>query len=288
MSNKTAVGFLTINCCIQASGGQSCPMIGEYIRSAFRDVSSYAETALNETTIRVAVTGLSRAGKTVFLTSLIHNLVALGRRLNTLPALRNHLEAAGGSRLHTIRVCSAGVEAIPHFDYAAKLALLASGTPDWPSRTEDLAQIALEVELDRVSPFWQKLGRRRVRLELLDYPGEWLLDLPLLSQTYKDWSERTLSMLRRSPRQPVCAPFLDFLTSVPPDGTADDDLVQRGVSLYAWRWRRADAWPPPPLPAARPLPLPGAAGRRAVAVVFPNRRCARLHDPFEPCRIAER
>jgi hypothetical protein len=79
-------------------------MIGEYIRSAFRDVSSYAETALNETTIRVAVTGLSRAGKTVFLTSLIHNLVALGRRLNTLPALRNHLEAASGSRDEIARV----------------------------------------------------------------------------------------------------------------------------------------------------------------------------------------
>ena len=85
-------------------------MIGEHISGTFRGIESYAEATLNETTVRVAVTGLSRAGKTVFLTSLIHNLLAMGRNLNTLPALRNHLEAAAGkpaaqhSRLRRWRV----------------------------------------------------------------------------------------------------------------------------------------------------------------------------------------
>lgn len=175
------------------------------------------------------MTGLSRAGKTVFLTSLIHNLLALGQQRDILPTLRKHL----GGRLHSIRICSAGASAIPHFDYDAKLAALASGTPKWPQRTDDLAEIALEMEIERASPFWQRLGgRRRLRLELLDYPGEWLLDLPLLSQTYKEWSEQTLTMLRRPPRQSVSAPFLDFLSSVQPDGPVDETLIQRGVSFY--------------------------------------------------------
>jgi uncharacterized protein len=43
-------------------------MIGEYVSGALKDIESYADTVFNETTVRVAVTGLSRAGKTVFLT----------------------------------------------------------------------------------------------------------------------------------------------------------------------------------------------------------------------------
>ena len=208
-------------------------MIGEYVSGALSDIGGYADTAFNETTVRVAVTGLSRAGKTVFLTSLIHNLLALGQQRDTLPALRRHFETGGSSRLRNIRICGAGASTIPHFDYDAKLAELAAGSPAWPQRTEDLAEIALEMEVERASPFWQRLGgRRRIRIELLDYPGEWLLDLPLLSQTYKEWSEQTLLMLRRSPRQSVSTPFLDFLTSVQPDEPADDALIQRGVSLY--------------------------------------------------------
>jgi uncharacterized protein len=208
-------------------------MIGDYISGALSELGNYAETAFNETTVRIAVTGFSRAGKTVFLTSLIHNLLALGQQRDTLPALRRHFETGGPSRLRSIRLCGAGASAIPHFDYDAKLAELASGTPAWPRHTDDLAEITLEMEVERVNPVWQRLGgRRRVRLELLDYPGEWLLDLPLLSQTYKEWSEQTLRMLRQSPRQSVCMPFLDFLTSVQPDGPADDIQIQRGVFLY--------------------------------------------------------
>ena len=45
-----------------------------------------ADHAFNEDHIRLAVTGLSRAGKTVFIISLIHNLLALGQRRNTLPS----------------------------------------------------------------------------------------------------------------------------------------------------------------------------------------------------------
>jgi hypothetical protein len=52
------------------------------------------ERTLNEDRIRLAVTGLSRAGKTVFITSLIHNLLALGKGRDTLPALTRRLTSA--------------------------------------------------------------------------------------------------------------------------------------------------------------------------------------------------
>ena len=45
-----------------------------------------AARSINEDRIGLAVTGLSRSGKTVFVTSLIQNLLALGHGVNTLYA----------------------------------------------------------------------------------------------------------------------------------------------------------------------------------------------------------
>ena len=41
---------------------------------------------------------------------------------------------------------------------------------------------------------------RRLTLDLVDYPGEWLLDLPLLSKSYEQWSAESLALSRREPR----------------------------------------------------------------------------------------
>jgi predicted YcjX-like family ATPase len=206
--------------------------LGAGLRDFAASATSAVDTAVNETLIRLAVTGLSRAGKTVFITSLIRNLLALGQGRGTLPQLQACLGADGGSRLKHVRVLPAGAATIPSFDYSKKFAELASETPSWPPRTDDLAQIALDIEVERNGTFWRKLGPRRIRLEILDYPGEWLLDLPLLTQSYAAWSEATLTLLRQSPRDAVFAEFLTFLSAFDPSSPVDDELIQRGHALY--------------------------------------------------------
>jgi hypothetical protein len=64
-------------------------------RDAWNGMADYVDAAINETPLRIAVTGLSRAGKTVFITSLIHNLMALGKGSGTLPKLQAALVARG-------------------------------------------------------------------------------------------------------------------------------------------------------------------------------------------------
>jgi uncharacterized protein len=86
--------------------------------------------------------------------------------------------------------------------------------------------------VERNGAFWRKLGPRRIRLEILDYPGEWLLDLPLLTQSYAAWSEATLALLRQPPRDAIFAEFFAFLNAVDALGSADDELIQRGHALY--------------------------------------------------------
>jgi uncharacterized protein len=51
--------------------------------------------------------------------------------------------------------------------------------------------LALDVDVPR-DGLLAPLGPQRRRLEFLDYPGEWLLDLPLLGQDFAVWSEATL------------------------------------------------------------------------------------------------
>jgi predicted YcjX-like family ATPase len=182
--------------------------------------------------IRLAVTGLSRAGKTVFLTSLVANLLAAGQGARTLPAL----EAASGGRLRGARLVPAGVESTPRFDAAGHLVALAADPPRWPERTEDLSTLEIALEVAPASILGQTrdlfTGPRRVTLELLDYPGEWLLDLPMLSQSYAEWSRETLQRLRRGRRAEAARAFLQFVDALPKEAPAEETVARHGFSLY--------------------------------------------------------
>ena len=136
--------------------------------------------------------------------------------------------------LRWVRVVPACVKILPRFDFAEKLADLSAEQPSWPPRTEDLAEISIELELRRASGLGQRLaGNRRIRLDILGYPGEWLLDLPLLGQSFPEWSHLTLARLRPPPRRGLAQAFLDFHDNVvSPNDPADDAILRRGHRLY--------------------------------------------------------
>jgi predicted YcjX-like family ATPase len=214
--------------------GDYLKLPGDLTNGAFRllaDATDQAERALNETTLRVAITGLSRSGKTVFITSVIANLLAMGRGRQTLPALTEHF-ARNGTRLREVRMEPAGTQSLDWFDAADKLRDLAGATPHWPPRTSDLASASLTLVLERPGATGKLLGPRRVRLDLLDYPGEWLLDLPLLDQDFAQWSAETVALLRTQPRLAVAQEFLDFIATINPAAPADEAVARRGFRLY--------------------------------------------------------
>ncbi len=77
-------------------------------------------------TVRLGVTGLSRAGKTVFITALVHNLVHGGR----LPLF----EAYRDGRLAEARLEPQPDDAVPRFDYEAHVKDLVERRV-WPQST---------------------------------------------------------------------------------------------------------------------------------------------------------
>ena len=178
-------------------------------------------------TLRIGVTGLARAGKTAFLTSVAANLLAAGAGRTTLPALTRRLD---GRRLR-VALAPAGAGSLPRFDVARHLASLAADPPRWPERTNAVSLLALDLELDREA-FGLPLPQTSLRLELLDYPGEWLLDLPLLSQSYAAWSDAALRRLEQPAAAPYAGEFLAFAAALPHGAGRDEHLAATGHRLY--------------------------------------------------------
>ena len=170
------------------------------------------------------MTGLARAGKTAFLTSLATNLLAFGAGSPTLPALAARL---GGRRLG-VRLAPVGAGTLPRFDEAAHLRALAADPPAWPARTGTVSLLALDLTVPRTG-LAAALPPRAIRLELLDYPGEWLLDLPLLATSFAAWSD---SVLRRIEGRGTARPFLQFLAGLPAGAHRDEALAAAGHRLY--------------------------------------------------------
>ncbi len=174
--------------------------------------------------MRIGVTGLARAGKTAFITSLAANLLAAGSGLPTLPALNAKL---AGRRMQ-VRLAPSGAGAVPRFDEPSHLRALAADPPTWPARTGATSLLALDLTVPRAG-LAGALPPRTLRLELLDYPGEWLLDLPLIATDFAAWSEATL---RRLQRYGAAEPFLRFVGGLPAGAAADEALAAAGHRLY--------------------------------------------------------
>ncbi len=145
--------------------------------------------ALFEPVIRLGVTGLSRAGKTVFITSLVANLLDRGR----MP------QFTAASRIETAFLQPQPDDTLPRFDYESHLAALTGAAPHWPASTRAISELRLSLRVHPSGFLGGMLGGltgpRTIHLDIIDYPGEWLLDLSLMGKTYADWSEATLSRI---------------------------------------------------------------------------------------------
>ena len=152
-------------------------------------------------TVDLAVTGLSRAGKTVFVTSLVQNLLctdgAVHRGGGTLDAFIPFNTGA----LRGVMLPPSGHRNRPRFPFEACLKALASDHPSWPNRTGAVSEIELRLQFGSTrKPDGDSTPVANVALRIVDYPGEWLLDLPLLDQTFEQWSAATMALSREGSR----------------------------------------------------------------------------------------
>lgn len=142
--------------------------------------------------LRLAVTGLSRSGKTAFITSLVSQLLNVnsGARLPMFSAVREE-------RLLGVKRVPQRDMGIQRFTYDEGLAQLYGSPPDWPMPTRGVSEMRLALRYrSRESLLRHFKETSTLYLEIVDYPGEWLLDLPMLAQDYLSWSRQMTGLLQ--------------------------------------------------------------------------------------------
>jgi uncharacterized protein len=169
---------------------------------------------LFDSVVRLGVTGLSRAGKTVFITSLVNNLLERSR----IPQLA--AEAEG--RIASVYLQPQPDHALPRFAYEDHLAALTAPEPHWPESTRSISTLRLSMRVKPRSMLAGITGHRTVHLDIVDYPGEWLLDLPLMDQGFEAWSRTTLEAARAPGRLAHAEAFLARLAATDPAAPLDE------------------------------------------------------------------
>src|SRR5690348_13300533 len=189
----------------------------EEARQSARALLDFGEGFFNPT-VRLGVTGLSRSGKTVFITALIHGLTRGGR----FPVF----EPFATGRIARARLEPQPDDAVPRFDYENHLRSLVTERR-WPNSTVDISELRLVIEYQR-----QNGADRTLTLDIVDYPGEWLLDLPLLNKTYEQWSAESLALSREGPRARLAAGWHEYLETLSAEGRADEQAALTSARLF--------------------------------------------------------
>lgn len=175
--------------------------IADTLTRSVENVTGTLSESFFEPTLRLGVTGLSRAGKTVFITSLVANLMDRGR----MP----QLVAESESRILTAFLQPQPDDTLPRFDYETHLGALTARAPHWPDSTRAVSELRLSLRIRPTGLLSGLQGPRTLHLDIVDYPGEWLLDLSLLDKSYADWSADMLDRLALRPDGPETRSLLE-------------------------------------------------------------------------------
>ena len=189
----------------------------EEARLSARALLDFSEHLFNPT-VRLGVTGLSRAGKTVFITALVHALTKGGR----FPVF----EALASGRVAGAHLAPQPDDAVPRFDYENHLRTLVEKRR-WPNSTVDISELRLVIDYQR-----QNGADRTLTLDIVDYPGEWLLDLPLLNKSYEQWASESLALSREKPRAHLAARWHAHLATLAPQEREDEQATRIAASLF--------------------------------------------------------
>jgi predicted YcjX-like family ATPase len=178
--------------------------------------------------LRLAVTGLSRSGKTAFITAFVNQLLHLhsGARLPLFAAARE-------DRLLGVKRVPQRDLGIPRFRYDEGLASLYGTPPAWPMPTRGVSEMRLALRFRSQASLLRHLKETStLYLEIVDYPGEWLLDLPMLDQDYLSWSLQMAGLLQGE-RAAWAEPWLTLCKRCDPFAPADENLLAAIAQAYS-------------------------------------------------------
>ena len=192
-------------------------------RIALDNLTDRAAGLVNPT-VRLGVTGLSRSGKTVFISSLVHNLLHGGR----LPLF----EPVQSGRVSAIRLEEQPDDGVPRFQYEDHIRALVKDRV-WPDSTRAISELRVTIDYQSASGWNRMFSPGRLSIDIVDYPGEWLLDLPLLAKDFRTFSEDTLALARTGIRAELSKTWLELTQAADIHAAADEMQARDLASSFA-------------------------------------------------------
>lgn len=199
----------------------------EHIEQLKSKANKLAKRALDQH-INLAVTGLSRSGKTAFITSFVNQLVAESSQSDM-----SYFKAINHGRFIAAKRVPQKDLHVPRFDYESAMGALSQTPPAWPEPTKGITQLRLSVKFEPDSSILKyATDTATLNIDITDYPGEWLLDLPMLNQTYEEWSEAMQVLLESSPRHEFAKSFIEKVKQLDPFAPTDENALAELASEY--------------------------------------------------------
>jgi predicted YcjX-like family ATPase len=108
--------------------------------------------------------------------------------------------------------------------------------PRWPDSTRAISELRLSLRVRPNGLLAGLQGPRTIHLDIVDYPGEWLLDLGLMDLSFEAWSEATLT---RIAERASASEFMALVRDVEPAQDHDEVLAQALAARFAEYLRAA-------------------------------------------------
>lgn len=200
------------------------------LKAASNFVGDFMDEQIATDVHKIAITGLSRSGKSMLFTSLI---IQLNERAqvksggsHTLPLLKS----LPMDSVETFEILPILGEAL--FPIADCIEALEN--QQWPAATDQIYGFELKVTSKQPATFKKLLGRSHqiTTFRFYDYPGEWLTDLPMLDLTFVQWCHQVTAQQTTEPQKSLAAAWLNYLEEFDFDLVPTDSSLEELVTRY--------------------------------------------------------
>ncbi|MCL1143916.1 YcjX family protein [Shewanella gaetbuli] len=201
---------------------------------SFSKLTQSAQSLIHRSTdrhVRLAVTGLSGAGKTAFITGLVNQLLHAGLNFksNPLPLW----QVARDRRLIAVKRTLQPDLNIASFDYVGSMLSFVQQPPQWPASTRNITELRLAIKYQPEVGVLAKLtDSATLYLDIVDYPGEWLLDLPMLKQNFTAWCLSQQQAIVRLKSADQYTEFVEKVAKIDLSAPADEQVLKNVAGIY--------------------------------------------------------
>ncbi len=90
----------------------------------------------------------------------------------------------------------------------------------------------LIVEYESASAWGRLFSGGKLAIDIIDYPGEWLLDLPLLGKNFEIFAKETLDLAASPARADLASVWMAAVAAADPDADADEMTARRLAEAF--------------------------------------------------------